>query len=205
VVLISQHLNAAPPKLSDRRPELTNLDPVLAKALSKDPTYRFGLCRDFATELSERADFGAESDRPTKARITVAGTTPRSRKRRMRPAVLVAAAIAVVVFTVIGVIVSMIQPKIHPPSTPEGASVPAAPTPVPAPPASPRRPHRRRPIPCRRRALPRHRRWNRLSHLSLNRVPHMRLTHRRMAGSVTRAVDSAMSFPPGGWNPTPAT
>ena len=36
-VVISQHLTASPPALADRRPELSALDPVLAKALSKDP------------------------------------------------------------------------------------------------------------------------------------------------------------------------
>ena len=37
VAVISQHLNAAPPKLSDRRPDLAHLDQVLSKALAKDP------------------------------------------------------------------------------------------------------------------------------------------------------------------------
>ena len=40
-VVISQHLTASPPALADRRPELSALDPVLAKALSKDPKDRF--------------------------------------------------------------------------------------------------------------------------------------------------------------------
>jgi hypothetical protein len=72
VAVISQHLNAASPKLSDRRPELAHLDQVLSKALAKDPTHRFDRCRDFATKLSERAAFDAESDRGTEAGPTVA-------------------------------------------------------------------------------------------------------------------------------------
>ncbi|MGO9031839.1 protein kinase domain-containing protein [Mycobacterium sp.] len=72
VAVISQHLNAASPKLSSRRPELAHLDQVLSKALAKDPTHRFDRCRDFATKLSERAAVDAESDRGTEAGPTVA-------------------------------------------------------------------------------------------------------------------------------------
>jgi serine/threonine protein kinase, bacterial len=73
VAVISQHLNAAPPKLSDRRPELAYLDPVLSKALAKDPSDRFGRSREFAAKLSERAHFDPESDRLTGAGVTVEG------------------------------------------------------------------------------------------------------------------------------------
>jgi serine/threonine-protein kinase len=76
VAVISQHLNAAPPKLSDRRPELTYLDPVLSKALAKDPSDRFDRCREFATKLGQRAHFNPESDRSTEAGIT--GEAPRA-------------------------------------------------------------------------------------------------------------------------------
>ena len=71
VAVISRHLTAPLPKLSDRRPELTNLDEVLARALAKDPADRFGQCRDFAAALTERADMAAISDRPTDIAITV--------------------------------------------------------------------------------------------------------------------------------------
>ena len=90
VAVISQHLNAPPPKLSDRRPELAHLDQVLSTALAKDPADRFGRCREFATELSERADMAAISDRPTDIAITVAAPIFRSDtpkpKRRSDPA-----------------------------------------------------------------------------------------------------------------------
>ncbi len=43
VVVISRHLNAAPPKLADRRPDLAQLDEVLSTALAKDPADRFDL------------------------------------------------------------------------------------------------------------------------------------------------------------------
>jgi serine/threonine protein kinase len=76
VAVISQHLNAAPPKLSDRRPELAYLDPVLSKALAKDPSDRFGRSREFAAKLSERAHFDPESDHSTGAGITVEAPRP---------------------------------------------------------------------------------------------------------------------------------
>jgi Protein of unknown function (DUF732) len=44
---------------------------VLSKALSIDPSDRFGRCREFATKLSERAHFNPESDRSSEAGITV--------------------------------------------------------------------------------------------------------------------------------------
>jgi serine/threonine protein kinase, bacterial len=76
VAVISQHLNATPPKLSDRRPELAQLDAVLSKALAKKPSDRFDRCREFAAKLSERAHFDPETDRSTEAGITV--EAPRS-------------------------------------------------------------------------------------------------------------------------------
>jgi len=71
VAVISQHLNAAPPKLSDRRPELAHLDPLLSKALAKDANGRFDRCRAFAAKLSDGAHFDPENDRSTEAGITV--------------------------------------------------------------------------------------------------------------------------------------
>ena len=50
-VVISRHLNAEPPALSDRRAELAVVDPVMQRALAKDPTERFSSCADFAATL----------------------------------------------------------------------------------------------------------------------------------------------------------
>lgn len=52
-VVISRHLNAAPPKLSDTHPELAPLDRVLTLALAKSPEQRFRLCMDFARALND--------------------------------------------------------------------------------------------------------------------------------------------------------
>jgi serine/threonine protein kinase, bacterial len=144
VAVISQHLNAAPPKLSDRRPELAYLDSVLAKALAKDPSDRFDRSREFAAKLSERAHFDPESDRSTHAGITVqaprAGTqtqvavrkpngksdeqgspsdavplaTRATRKRHGRRLLLVGAAAAVFVVAATLVTIYMVERKGHP-------------------------------------------------------------------------------------------
>ncbi|MGE2816182.1 serine/threonine-protein kinase [Mycobacterium heidelbergense] len=150
VAVISQHLNAAPPKLSDRRRELAHLDPVLSTALVKNPAERFGRCREFAQSLSERAASAAESDRGTEAGITVAapiaGSSAWSKrpsetsdstatkapvaegKGRRRNRILLGTAIAVVMLTVIGVIGYMTQPKHR--TTSAAAGTPAAPAAV---------------------------------------------------------------------------
>jgi serine/threonine-protein kinase len=52
IAVISQHLNAAPPRLSDRRLDLVSLDEVLSIAVAKDPNDRFPRCSDFARALA---------------------------------------------------------------------------------------------------------------------------------------------------------
>ncbi len=54
-VVIGQHLNAPPPRLGDSRPALARLDPVLSKALSKNPADRFRSCTEFADALRHAA------------------------------------------------------------------------------------------------------------------------------------------------------
>jgi serine/threonine-protein kinase len=52
VAVIGQHLHAAPPRLSDYRPDLAGLDAVFFKALAKEPEDRFDRCREFAAAFS---------------------------------------------------------------------------------------------------------------------------------------------------------
>jgi len=61
-VVISQHLSASPPAIGARRPELSALDPVLGKALSKDPNDRYERCADFARALAHRLDGAPTGD-----------------------------------------------------------------------------------------------------------------------------------------------
>lgn len=53
VGVISAHLTAMPPKLSDRGPRAADIDEVLSKALSKKPDERFGSCAEFADALNQ--------------------------------------------------------------------------------------------------------------------------------------------------------
>lgn len=55
-VVISRHLNVPPPALADIRPELANLDPVLAIGLAKRPEDRYKRCSDLARSLAEQID-----------------------------------------------------------------------------------------------------------------------------------------------------
>jgi serine/threonine-protein kinase len=75
VAVISQHLSAAPPKLSDHRHDLASLDEILSTAMAKDPNQRFPRCVDFAKALTEQLGDGSISDRGTQADITVASPT----------------------------------------------------------------------------------------------------------------------------------
>ena len=63
-VVIGRHLNAAPPHLADRRPELAALDPVLAKALAKNPAERYPSCTDFANALRQAVETGRSAPPP---------------------------------------------------------------------------------------------------------------------------------------------
>jgi serine/threonine-protein kinase len=153
VAVISRHLTAPLPKLSDRRPELASLDEVLSQGLAKDRADRFERCSDFAAALTTRAD--ADTDHietgitiaaPTTghetqaaARVASAGsllhTEPRELalgaakpKRRTRSRILVAAAIAAVLLTAIGVAGFVMRPARN--------AVSAAPAGKPAPPAA---------------------------------------------------------------------
>jgi serine/threonine protein kinase len=62
-VVLSQHLNAPPPRISERRPDLTHLDAVLSKALAKDPAERYANCADFARALTQQGP-GRETAAP---------------------------------------------------------------------------------------------------------------------------------------------
>ena len=77
-IVISRHLNAAPPPLSDRRPELAALDNVVKRALAKDPADRFTCCADFAQELRAAAErtegLGLDTGRSARTQV-VSGST----------------------------------------------------------------------------------------------------------------------------------
>jgi serine/threonine-protein kinase len=71
--VISQHLTSPPPPLAGRRPELSNLDPVFAKALAKSPGDRYESCLAFAEALEHRiGTVEADLDQATMAARPVA-------------------------------------------------------------------------------------------------------------------------------------
>jgi len=59
-VVISRHLTAPPPQLATRRPDLADLDRVLARALAKNPDDRFDRCAQFARALAEPGSFAVQ-------------------------------------------------------------------------------------------------------------------------------------------------
>jgi serine/threonine-protein kinase len=97
-VVISQHLSASPPAIGDRRPDLAALDPVLSKALAKDPGDRFERCSDFARALSHR--LGGEL--PDETRLSAAAAAPEARRSPARPGVIIPAVLAILLVVAVG-------------------------------------------------------------------------------------------------------
>lgn len=90
-VVISQHLSSSPPALAASHPQLAALDPVLAKAMAKDPKDRFERCVDFARALGHQLD--------NRTQLAPAAAVPR--RRLLRPSVLVPAVLAVLLVAAI--------------------------------------------------------------------------------------------------------
>jgi len=110
VAVIGQHLHAQPPRLSDHRPDLADLDDVFFKALAKDPADRFDRCRQFAVAFGEHVPHRAADDRGIK--LGALGTRPRPRRRfgareaGRRPSLKVGIAIAMIVTMVVALSVT---------------------------------------------------------------------------------------------------
>ncbi|MEE6138648.1 serine/threonine-protein kinase [Mycobacterium sp. 050128] len=107
-VVITQHLSAPPPPVSERRPDLADLDGALAKALAKNPADRFATCTDFAAALGSQLGTAADTVGPTQAapiadteaiaspQTTSAATAPARSTRRTAVAVAVIVGLALV-------------------------------------------------------------------------------------------------------------
>ncbi|AQA06727.1 serine/threonine protein kinase [Mycobacterium sp. MS1601] len=100
-VVISQHLTARPPSVSERKPELAHLDSALGKALAKDPADRYARCLDFARALAHQvgvsAPVPAVSGGPgstEETRLATAAQEQPSARGWARPAVLVPVVLA---------------------------------------------------------------------------------------------------------------
>ena len=129
-VVISQQLSAAPPAIGALRPELAPLDPVLAKALAKNPAQRFDTCREFASALTEQLATAGRGGQVT----GTPGTVPP--RRRRGAAIIVAAALAALLCAVIVVAAFEFgraddrQPAAAAPATTSSASSTAAAAPT---------------------------------------------------------------------------
>jgi serine/threonine-protein kinase len=64
-IVIGNHLSSPPPLVSDRRPDLARLNPVITKAMAKEPGDRYPTCRDFAAALTHLVDAPEQVDHPT--------------------------------------------------------------------------------------------------------------------------------------------
>ncbi len=110
-VVITQHLSAPPPNISERRPELADLDGPIAKALAKKPRDRYPTCADFAAALGSQLRTAASDVAAGATEVIPAPTEviakPRSapppppvRARSRGPALVIGALVAVAVIAV---------------------------------------------------------------------------------------------------------
>jgi serine/threonine protein kinase, bacterial len=125
-VVISQHLSASPPAIGVRRPELSALDPVLAKALSKDPKDRFERCDDFARALAHGLDAAPTGDVATT--LAPAATPPK--RSMLRAGIIVPAILAVLLIGAITVAITEFRRADRPEPTTATAKSPALRTPT---------------------------------------------------------------------------
>ncbi|CAM3166743.1 serine/threonine-protein kinase [Mycobacterium intermedium] len=111
-VVIGRHLTARPPALAETRPMLRVFDPVLSRALAKDPADRFARCSDFAEAFARAAQSGRHPmasaltmPRPMALRSLRGGASASSatdNQRRSNRWRILAAAASVVALTALG-------------------------------------------------------------------------------------------------------
>lgn len=70
--VLAAHLSAPPPRAGNLRVGLAPMDDVLAKAMAKEPSERFGSCREFATMLERYAASGAAPGENTRGAANAA-------------------------------------------------------------------------------------------------------------------------------------
>ncbi|OBA77785.1 serine/threonine protein kinase [Mycobacterium sp. 1164966.3] len=102
-VVITHHLSAPPPRVSERRPELAELDAAIAKAMAKNPDERYGTCSEFASALAGRPGTasGSTDSGPTRAIAKPEPSSQQSKRGgRLKPAALIAAAVTIVLVAV---------------------------------------------------------------------------------------------------------
>jgi serine/threonine protein kinase, bacterial len=133
-VVISHHLSASPPAIGAQRPELSALDPVLAKAMAKDPKERFARCADFARTLAHRLDAAPTGD---VGGTTFAPAAAAPKRSRLRPGALVPAVLTVLLIAAITVAVMEFRRADRPEATSPATTSATLITPAPMPPPPP--------------------------------------------------------------------
>jgi hypothetical protein len=111
-VVINQHIGAPPPSIGAHRPELAQLDPVFATALAKEPSERFGSCREFADRLAGQLGPGSAGPGAVPFPDTqpaIDATMPAVRPPRRRRPTLVGALAGVAVLVVAGGVVAGVK------------------------------------------------------------------------------------------------
>jgi serine/threonine protein kinase, bacterial len=76
IAIVGQHLSMPAPLIGYRQPELASLDPVVAKALAKDPQARYASCTEFAKEMTRRIESDSESGRTSATVVAPWSPTP---------------------------------------------------------------------------------------------------------------------------------
>jgi serine/threonine-protein kinase len=128
-VVISQHVSAPPPEISERKPELSGLGPVLSKALAKSPEDRYGTCLDFASALARHLNVTVDelgANEPTLDAVAVARrrrTESRNRRRTLMIASAILAAVLIVAAVAAVILAGRHQNQATPP-TPTAPPVP---------------------------------------------------------------------------------
>jgi serine/threonine protein kinase, bacterial len=138
VAIIGQHLNAAIPKLSDRRPDLAGFDHAVSIALAKNPDRRFSSCRDFAKALREHVAAAPVGEHTTQAAATAAAPVDARRRPGISVRAFVLALIAVALVGVVTTVALLFTGlRGNPPAGPPNTVGPSAAAPLaPAPPTS---------------------------------------------------------------------
>ncbi|OBF79676.1 serine/threonine protein kinase [Mycobacterium sp. 852002-51163_SCH5372311] len=128
-VVITHHLSAPPPRVSEHRPELAELDAVIAQAMAKNPDERYATCSDFASALAGTpvTAAGSTDSGPTRAVATPESSSLPKRTRRLGPAALIAAAVTIVLVAV-AVVVGARMLGSHSHRQAGGVAAPAAPS-----------------------------------------------------------------------------
>jgi serine/threonine-protein kinase len=125
-IVISKHVNDPPPSIAACRPDLAWLEPVLAKAMAKDPVDRFRSCAEFVDRLARQPVLTpsyphiptAWHSHETQPAIATISSRPATRWRRFRhPGVVIGALLIAALLVVGGVFAAVHFGRQHKPTT----------------------------------------------------------------------------------------